>query len=67
MVACKEGQELAGKGKQTVGKSLCRKREMAAFATNRNHAEPKGQYLEPENQHKLSEPCAPQEAPISPN
>src|SRR5216684_5935348 len=25
---------------------------------NRNHMEPKGQRLEPENQHKLSEPCA---------
>src|SRR5262252_7969657 len=31
---------------------------MAACAANRNHAEPKGQHLEPENQRKLSEPCA---------
>ncbi len=28
------------------------------FAANRNHTEPKGQRLEPENQHELSEPCA---------
>jgi len=28
------------------------------MAANCNHAEPKGQQLEPENQHELSEPCA---------
>src|SRR5690348_12485861 len=27
-------------------------------AANCNHTEPKGQQLEPENQHELSEPCA---------
>ena len=27
-------------------------------AANCNHTEPNGQQLEPENQHKLSEPCA---------
>jgi len=27
-------------------------------SANRNHREPQGQQLEPENQHELSEPCA---------
>src|SRR5438067_1816585 len=44
---------LSGKEVNCMGKG-----RWQHFAANRNHMEPNGQQLEPENQHELSEPCA---------
>jgi hypothetical protein len=44
---------VSGKGVDCMGKG-----RWQHGSANRNHREPQGQQLEPENQHELSEPCA---------